>query len=322
MGKLRFIYAAALLILCASFRPASAQQKDTVTVMLQWLPQSQFAGMIMAYWNGFYEEAGLEVELYYGTESYSSTDALKDGSADIITTMLVDALIVRDMGTPIVNILQTSETNSTMIISHTPVRQAKDLNGMRIGRWTSGFFDTALCYTYYNSLNVEWIPFLSNIYPFAAGAVDAMVATEYNEYYQIQMAGIDVSEDNIIYLRDEGFDIPEDGVYTTEEYYSSHRDIVERFVGATRRGWDWVRRPENFLETVNTIVDIMREDNIPSSVTNQTYMLRTILRLQQDKDGKEVPYHLDKSRFDSAVRILLENNLILSPVEYSDFVRP
>ena len=282
-------------ILCASFRPASAQQKDTVTVMLQWLPQCQFAGMIMAYWNGFYEEAGLEVELYYGTESYSSTDALKDGSADIITTMLVDALIVRDMGTPIVNILQTSETNSTMIISHTPVRQAKDLNGMRI---------------------------LSNIYPFAAGAVDAMVATEYNEYYQIQMAGIDVSEDNIIYLRDEGFDIPEDGVYTTDEYYSSHRDIVERFVGATRRGWDWVRRPENFLETVNTIVDIMREDNIPSSVTNQTYMLRTILRLQQDKDGKEVPYHLDKSRFDSAVRILLENNLILSPVEYSDFVRP
>ena len=154
------------------------------------------------------------------------------------------------------------------------------------------------------------------------GHVDAMVSTEYNEYYQIQMAGIDVSEDNIIYLRDEGFDIPEDGVYTTEEYYSSHRDIVERFVGATRRGWDWVRRPENFLETVNTIVDIMREDNIPSSVTNQTYMLRTILRLQQDKDGKEVPYHLDKSRFDSAVRILLENNLILSPVEYSDFVRP
>ena len=124
--------AAVLLLVSASFRPASAQQKDTVTVMLQWIPQCQFAGMIMAYWNGFYEEAGLEVELYYGTESYSCTDALSNGTADIITTMLVDALIVRDMGIPIVNILQTSETNSTMIISHTPVRQAKDLNGMRI----------------------------------------------------------------------------------------------------------------------------------------------------------------------------------------------
>ena len=277
--------------------------------------------MIMAYWNGFYEEAGLEVELYYGTESYSCTDALSNGTADIITTMLVDALIVRDMGIPIVNILQTSETSSTMIISRTPVRQAKDLNGMRIGRWTSGFFDTALCYTYYNSLDVEWVPILSNIYPFAAGAVDAMVATEYNEYYQILMAGIDVSENNIIYLRDEGFDIPEDGVYTTEEYYRSHQDIVKRFVEATRRGWDWVRRPENHDETVKTVVDIMRDANIPASMVNQDYMLRTVLRLQQNS-GNEVPFHLDKSRFDSAVRMLLENNLILSPVEYSDFVRP
>ena len=135
------------------------------------------------------------------------------------------------------------------------------------------------------------------------------------------MAGIDVSENNIIYLRDEGFDIPEDGVYTTEEYYRSHQDIVKRFVEATRRGWDWVRRPENHDETVKTVVDIMRDANIPASMVNQDYMLRTVLRLQQNS-GNEVPFHLDKSRFDSAVRMLLENNLILSPVEYSDFVRP
>lgn len=322
MRKLRIISAAALLLMCMSLRPVSAQQKDTVNVMLQWLPQCQFAGMIMAFCNGFYEEAGLEVEIFYGSESYTSTDALKDGHADIITTMLVDALIARDMGTPLVNILQTSETSSTMIISRTPIASAQDLNGMRIGRWTSGFFDTALCYAYYNSLDVEWIPILSNIYPFAAGALDAMVATEYNEYYQILMAGIDVGDDNIIYLRDEGFDIPEDGVYTTEEYYNSHRDIVERFVEATRRGWEWVRKPENFSETINTVTDIMRQANIPSSKTNQAHMLRTVLKLQQDDKSKKIPFHLDKSRFDSTVRMLLENNLILSPVKYSDFVRP
>lgn len=65
----------------------------------------------------------------------------------------------------------------------------------------------------------------------------------------------------------------------------------------------------------------MRDANIPASMVNQDYMLRTVLRLQQNS-GNEVPFHLDKSRFDSAVRMLLENNLILSPVEYSDFVRP
>lgn len=341
MRKLFLIPAAAVLLLCTSVRPAAAysdtaavvpgtagrlvcertDMTDTVSVMIQWLPQCQFAGMIMAFWNGFYEEEGLEVELNYGTESYPSTQALRDGYADIITTMLVDALIARDLGTPLVNILQTSETSSLMIISHTPVKSVKDLNGMRIGRWTSGFFDTALCFAYYNSLNIEWVPILSNIYPFAAGAVDAMVATEYNEYYQIQMAGIDVSRDNIIYLRDEGFNIPEDGVYTTEEYYSTRRDVVDRFLKATRRGWEWVRRPENFMTTINAIVSIMRDGNIPSNMANQAYMLRTVLKLQENS-RKEVPFHLDKSRFDSTVRILMDNNLLLSPIEYSDFVRP
>ena len=85
MRKLRIISAAALLLMCMSLRPVSAQQKDTVNVMLQWLPQCQFAGMIMAFCNGFYEEAELEVEIFYGSESYTSTDALKDGHADIIT---------------------------------------------------------------------------------------------------------------------------------------------------------------------------------------------------------------------------------------------
>ena len=50
MRKPWIISAAALLLTCISFLPASARQKDTVTVMLQWLPQCLFAGLIMAYW--------------------------------------------------------------------------------------------------------------------------------------------------------------------------------------------------------------------------------------------------------------------------------
>lgn len=310
----------ALLLACTSVSTSRAQT-DTVKVMLQWLPQCQFAGMIMAYNNGFYSDAGLEVILGYGYESYPSTRALHDGVADIITSMLVDALIARDLGTPLVNILQTSETSSTMIISNRPLKGLKDLNGKRIGRWTNGFFEAAICFTTYNSLDVEWVPILSNIYPFSAGAVDAMVATEYNEYFQIRMAGIEVGRDNIVYLRDEGYDIPEDGVYTTEEYYNTHRDVIERFTEATRRGWEWVRRPENFDTTVDTIVSTMRELRISSSRANQEHMLRTVLKLQENSTGA-VPFHLDRSRFDFTVRMLQDNNLILSPVEYSDFVKP
>lgn len=289
--------------------------------MLQWLPQCQFAGILMAYDNGFYRDENLEVIIEHSYESYSSTEALKNGDVDIITSMLVDALIAQDIGTPLVNVLQTSATSSIMIISRTPLNSIRDLNGKRISRWTNGFFDTAVCFATSNALDIDWIPILSNIYPFAAGAVDAMVATEYNEYFQVRMAGIDISDDNIIYMRDEGYNVPEDGVYTTIGYYNDHPDVVRRFVKATEKGWEWVRDPKNFDTTVDRIVSLMRNLKISSSRVNQEFMLRTILRLQENGEGR-IGYVLDKSSFDFTVRMLLDNNLILSPVEYGEFTRP
>lgn len=275
----------------------------------------------MAYDNGFYRDENLEVIIEHSHESYSSTEALKNGDVDIITSMLVDALIARDMGIPLVNVQQTSATSSIMIISRTPLESFRSLNGKRISRWTNGFFETAVCFATSNALDVDWVPILSNIYPFAAGAVDAMVATEYNEYFQIRMAGIDIGADNIIYMRDEGYNVPEDGVYTTIDYYNDHQDAVRRFVRATQKGWEWVRDPENFDTTVDKVVSLMRNLKIPSSKVNQEFMLRTILKLQENAEGRAC-YVLDKSSFDFTVRMLLDNNFILTPVEYADFTRP
>ena len=70
---------------------ASTAQKDTVTVITQWLPQAQFAGIIMAYEKGFYAEAGIEAETKYAQEYGSSIDMRENSEANIITSMLVDA---------------------------------------------------------------------------------------------------------------------------------------------------------------------------------------------------------------------------------------
>ena len=308
-----------VVLLYVSMNPAHAQ-KDSVVLMIQWLPQCQFAGIIMAHNLGFYDEAGIDMTLIYDQESVSSTDAIKEGNADIITSMLGDALIARDLGTPLVNILQTSQTSAGMIISRTPIKNIHELDGKRIGRWSNGFSEAAMCFATNNGLNLEWVSILSNIYPFVEGAVDAMVAMEYNEYFQIMMAGIDLTEDHLIYLRDEGYDIPEDGLYTTEEYYSTHKDAVDRFVQATIRGWEWVRDPDNFDETAETITEQVRMSGVNTSLANQEFMLRTILRLQEDDSGN-VPFHLDKPRFDFTVKMLRDNNFILSPIEYGDFVK-
>ena len=84
-----------LCLLCfmfISFFPGYAQK---ITFSPQWSPQSQFAGYYVALEKGYYAEAGLDVSIVHPTNSYSSINMLKDGTSDIITSELIQAMVQR-----------------------------------------------------------------------------------------------------------------------------------------------------------------------------------------------------------------------------------
>ena len=74
----------------------------------QWTPQSQFAGYYAALENGYYADAGLDVSVVHPTSSYSSVSMLKDGTSDIITCELIQAMMISD-DIKLVNLLQTTQ---------------------------------------------------------------------------------------------------------------------------------------------------------------------------------------------------------------------
>ena len=88
--------------------------KAQIVFTPQWTPQAQFAGYYVAYDKGFYDEAGVKVNIQHPSVSYSAFNLLWEGSSDIITLQLVQAMIEIDRGMPLVNILQTSQQNGLM----------------------------------------------------------------------------------------------------------------------------------------------------------------------------------------------------------------
>ncbi len=52
--------------LAMALMAGSAMAADKVTLQLKWVAQSQFAGYFVAKEKGFYEEAGLDVEIKPG----------------------------------------------------------------------------------------------------------------------------------------------------------------------------------------------------------------------------------------------------------------
>ena len=123
-------YLSLLFLTVVSLFQSMAQQ---ITFTPQWTPQSQFAGYYAALENGFYAEAGLDVSIVHPTTSYSSISMLKDGSSDIITCELIQAMMTADEDTRFVNLLQTTQHSTLVLIARAgDVTQLSDLAGCRI----------------------------------------------------------------------------------------------------------------------------------------------------------------------------------------------
>ena len=105
-------YLSLLCILLTSFAATNAQQ---ITFTPQWTPQSQFAGYYAALELGYYAQAGLDVNITHPTKTYTSFNMLLDGSSDIITSELIQAVVATDNDIRLVNLLQTTQ-HSTLVL--------------------------------------------------------------------------------------------------------------------------------------------------------------------------------------------------------------
>lgn len=306
-------------VLLAAGLPAVAQDanKDKLVFTPQWTAQAQFAGYYVALEKGFYEAAGLDVEIVHPSASQSALSRMRSNECQITTLQLCQAIETIDKGIPIVNILQTSMNNGMVIVS----RRGKDpltQQGARVGIWNAGYGQLAICMSRKEQLDYEWIRFTSNLDLFVVGAVDATLAMSYNEYYQLIQTGFPVSEANIYRFRDHGYNVQEDGVYMQRDYYLEHKDQARRFALASRRGWEWAaEHPE---ETLDIVIRYVKEGHIVTNRTLQRLMLQEVLRLQIDRESKQREFRLRPDMVELANQLMLENHMLEAPVTYEQLM--
>ena len=316
MRKLTVIIIA-LLAACLS---AGAQK---MVFMPHWLPQAQFAGYYAAYENGFYADEGLDVEIRHLTANTRKKNSafLKNGEIDVTSMMLINAMTLQDSGMDLVNILQTSQSTGLCCVAKSPVKEIESLDGMKIGKWTTGYSEFAMMAADEKDISVEWISLLNNINAFIAGAVDATLCYTFNEYVQLYLAtGKDWSE-NTIKLAEIGYDFPDDGLYVTAEFYNNHREAAEKFARASRKGWEWAaEHPE---ETVGICLDYMKRANINSNRIHQRMMLDEVLRLQKNPDTGVADFKkVDRDVFDDLSDKAVSAGILINKPDYDKLIRP
>ena len=283
----------------------------------QWTAQAQFAGYYVAYEQGFYREAGLDVEIVHPSVSKTALNRIMDNESQATTQQLCQALEIIDSGQPLVNILQTSMNNAMVIVSRKDEDPLKQ-KGMRVGTWNAGFDQMAIALSLLEGLDYQWVPFSTGLNLFLAGAIDATLAMSYNELIQLRQAGVTISDKNIYRFYDHGYNVQEDGVYMSREYYEKHKEEARRFAETSRRGWEWAaEHPE---ETLSIVMDYVNRNFIATNRVLQKLMLEEVLRLQLDRESGKREFRLRPDMVERANTLMRESQMILREIHYEELI--
>lgn len=306
-----------LVVLINSLTIVAQKTSEKFVFTPQWTAHAQFAGYYVAMEKGFYKQAGLDVEIVHPSVSQTAMNRLQNRESQATTLQLCQALEIIDKGVPLVNILQTSMNNGTVIISRRDKDPLKQI-GARVGMWYAGFSQVAICMSRKEHLNYQWVRFTSNMDLFLKGAIDGTLAMSYNEYYQLLQMGFTFTENNVYRFSDHGYNIQEDGVYMRRDYYETHKAQAHKFAQASRKGWEWAaNHPE---ETIDIVMKFVRANHIATNRTLQKLMLKEVLRLQIDKKTNKREFRLRPDMVKFASQMMKENQMLNQEVTYKQLI--
>ncbi len=307
-----------LIIAMAAMALTVAAQDETIVFTPQWTAQAQFAGYYVAEAKGFYRDAGVKVRIEHPSATLPAMSRLRKNECQATTLMLCQAMETIDEGIPLVNILQTSMNNGMVIVSardKDPLTQ----KGARVGIWSVGFGQLAICMSMKEHLDYEWVRVAQTVNLFVNGALDATLAMSYNEYYQLVQAGVKMTGKNVYRFCDHGYNVQEDGVYMTRDYYAKHQEQARRFAQASRRGWEWAAQHPD--EALDIVMQYVTKCHIATNRVLQRLMLQEVLRLQVDRDSKKREFKLRPDMVRQASRLMVENQMLSREVTYEELIK-
>ena len=108
---------------------------DRLSVMLDYFPNADHAGIYAAQGAGHFEEAGLDVEIRQPPDPSSPIKQVAAGRVDLAISYEPEVLRARDQGLPVVSVAALVQEPLTSIISlpKAKVRRPADLAGKTVG---------------------------------------------------------------------------------------------------------------------------------------------------------------------------------------------
>lgn len=291
---------------------STAEKKELVKVkqVTNWFAEPEHGGQYTALFKGFYEEAGLEMEIQPGGPQVSATQIVSSGQAMFGMTQADDLLIARKQGIPLVAVAALFQKSPQGLIYHADqdIQDFSDLNGRTVYTATAASYWEYIK-AKYKLADVKEMKYTGSMVNFVndKNAVTQGYITA--EPYSLKMQGV---ETKMLLNADSGYNPYNNVLFTTEDTLEKHPELVKAFVEASIKGWNYYK---DNSEEVNPFI---HEYNPDYSLEQMKYGAEAQLDFVYGGDAAEhgVGYMVDE-RWTELMDQLLELELITEKEDLS-----
>ncbi|MDO8539439.1 MAG: ABC transporter substrate-binding protein [Opitutaceae bacterium] len=291
--------------------PTGTPALRKVVLQTDWFPQAEHGGYYQALVKGFYEQAGLDVEILPGGPGAGIKLKVATGDADFGMYRSDDVLMAAAAGLPLIMVSATMQRDPQALMVHasSPVKTFKDLDGRTI----------------IASVSMTWIPYMKkkfginfelrpNTYglgEFLANPEAIQQCLVTNEPFFAEQHGRRV---RTLQLAGTGYDSYQ-VIMCRRELVREAPDVVRAFVHASIRGW------RDYLEGEPGRADAMilqRNENMTAGMLKFSRDEMILRRLVHGDPAKgERIGHLSLARITAQMQQLLELKVLSAPVAIS-----
>ncbi len=261
----------------------SAWALERVSLQLDWKFQFEFAGFIMAKEKGYYEQAGLDVELL---EYQAGVDTVeKVLSRQNNYGIHNSSVVIHDGELQPVILLATYYQQSPLIfVTSEEIQTPKDMIGKTIMGTTDELKYSSLAlmldHFFITRSNTNFVEHSFNIDDFINNNVDAMSAFRTNQLFELDQLGVKY---NIIDPADFGFFMSAVNLFTSKEEALQHPERTRKFIDASNKGWAYAL--ENPRETIATIYNKYSQRKSVPALMHEVAVTKKMMLLDFFKIG-------------------------------------
>lgn len=292
--------------------PFAASAQDRLTVLLDWFVNPDHAALIVAQERGYFDAAGLVVEMVEPADPSAPPKLVAARQADLAISYQPQLHVQAAAGLPLVRIgtLVATPLNTLVVLADGPIRSLQDLMGRKVGYSVGGFEDvllqTMLRQSGLSLDDVELINVNFSLSPsLISGQVDAVIGAFRN---------FELNQMDIVGRPGRAFYVEEHGVPVYDELIVvAHRDRVgdpalRRFLDAVTAATSWlINHPDTAWEL------FVSTDPKLNDELNRRAWWDTLPRLALR------PAALDTARYADFARFLEDSGLIGAAPPVSDY---